>query len=480
MKLSLTKNLNKLGSIIIIPFEKNNIDKNLIKSLSGLDREIEFNGKNKECVKLYHPSEPREIYLIGLGEVSEKNNIVSTIRSIIFNSKKDWKNDVQIYTEHLSDVLISNTVEGCLLATKKNVNFKLDQEGKLQHEFDTFHVINSKKEVQKILDKAIAITDTQSLMMECIDLPSNIKTPYFIAELAEKSGKTHGFKTKIFKGEEISKNGLAALDAVGRGSENPPAFVIMEYKPKGSNSKNPKVGLVGKGITFDTGGLSLKPSANMGYMKSDMAGSAAVIGTMELVAKLQLPIHVVGVVPLAENSVDALSYRPGDVISSYSGMSIEVIDTDAEGRLVLADGLSYLIKNYNPEHIIDLATLTGNCILALGYHAAALFTKNDELASNLITSGLATYEKLWQLPLWDDYMPEMNSDIADIKNLSTKPVAGAITAAKFLESFTEKHSSWAHIDIAGVAFTDSEYTKMRSATGFGIKLLYHFIEKMCR
>jgi leucyl aminopeptidase len=237
---------------------------------------------------------------------------------------------------------------------------------------------------------------------------------------------------------------------------------------------------VGKGVTFDTGGISIKPSSNMHYMKSDMGGAAAVLGIVELAARLKLPFHLVGAIPATENSVDAKSIRPGDVIGSYNGKTIEVIDTDAEGRLILADGLSYVVRHFQPEVLIDLATLTGSCIRALGTYAGGLFANNDELANSLLQAGEATGERLWRLPLWDEYRKELNSDVADIKNFSGSPAAGAITAAKFLEDFIEKHANWAHLDIAGMAMADSEFSSQKSATGFGIRLLLEFLQKLAR
>jgi leucyl aminopeptidase len=247
----------------------------------------------------------------------------------------------------------------------------------------------------------------------------------------------------------------------------------MEYKPKGKSLRT--IGLVGKGVTFDTGGLSIKPSTNMHYMKSDMGGAAAVLGTLEMAAKLELPLHVVGVIPTTENSVDSLSTKPGDVIGSYLGKTIEVIDTDAEGRLILADGLTYAVKHYQPDVLIDLATLTGSCIRTLGTYAGGLFSNNDELVGKLNDSADRTGERLWRLPLWDDYKKELKSDVADLKNFSGSPSAGAITAAKFLEEFIEKHPAWAHLDIAGVAVSDSEFASQKSATGFGIRLLIDYM-----
>lgn len=266
--------------------------------------------------------------------------------------------------------------------------------------------------------------------------------------------------------------GLHALLSVSAGSKNPPRFIVMEYKHPAASKT---IGLVGKGVTFDTGGVSLKPSTNMHYMKSDMGGAAAVLGTMELVAKLQLPVNVVGVIPSTENSMDGLAIKPGDVIGSYSGKTIEVIDTDAEGRLILADGLTYAHRHFELDTIIDLATLTGSCVATLGYAAAGLFTSNDALAESLYKSGMTTGEKVWRLPIWDDYKDELKSDVADVKNYHGKPIAGAIVAAKFLEVFTNNHPAWAHLDIAGTAFADSEFGSMKSGTAYGVRLLIDWL-----
>ena len=235
---------------------------------------------------------------------------------------------------------------------------------------------------------------------------------------------------------------------------------------------------MGKGITFDTGGLSIKGAQNLHYMKSDMGGGAAVLGAVELAARLKLDIHVVGLVACAENAVDANSYRPGDVINSYSGKTIEIIDTDAEGRLALADGLAYMQKKYAPEFIINLATLTGSSVMTLGYSAGALFSNNDELAAVISQCGYQVNERVWRLPLFEDFEKDLESDIADVRNFSGKPVAGAITAAKFLQYFVDSQVKWAHLDIAGVAFGDSEFSKMKSAKGYGPRLLIEIMEKL--
>ncbi|NJN50365.1 MAG: hypothetical protein HC798_04535 [Polaribacter sp.] len=267
----------------------------------------------------------------------------------------------------------------------------------------------------------------------------------------------------------------AAL-AVGKGSIHPPRIIINKHIPK----KDAKIDLilVGKGITFDAGGISIKPSTNLHYMKSDMGGAAVVLGMIELLAKLNINLNVIGIVGAAENAVDANSYRPGDVINSFSGKTIEIIDTDAEGRLVLADCINYAIKTYSPEKIIDLATLTGSVVRTLGYSAAGMFTKNNDMASQFSEIGEKVHERVWQLPLYEDFEEDLHSDIADLRNFSGLPIAGAINAAKFLEAFTENHPNWLHLDIAGVAFGSSAYAKMKSASGFGIQLLFEYCKEL--
>lgn len=328
-------------------------------------------------------------------------------------------------------------------------------------------------------DKGRQMAETQMRIFDLVNAPSNKKNPESLAQWALDSGKTYGYAVQVMDKPAIETTGLHALLAVNRGSEYPPAFIVMEYTPRETNGKPlKKVGLVGKGVTFDTGGLSIKPSANMHYMKSDMGGAAAVFGTMEIAAKLQLPIHLIGIVPATDNSVDARSLKPSDVIDSYSGKTIEVIDTDAEGRLILADGLAYMARNFSPDIMIDLATLTGSTVRTFGYHAAGLFSNNDDLASSLFESGERSGERMWRLPIWEVYKDDIKSDVADVRNYSGKPMAGAIGAAKFLEAFIEGHTAWAHLDIAGVAFNDSEFASQKSATAYGVRLLTDFLSRL--
>jgi leucyl aminopeptidase len=320
--------------------------------------------------------------------------------------------------------------------------------------------------------------DTMKSCWDLVNNPSNYKSVSSLAEWMRHSANKYAYDCRIIDKEELESLGFHALLAVNKGSSEPAKCIIGEYRPADMSDQVPTIALVGKGITFDTGGISLKPSKNMHYMKSDMGGAAAVMGAIELVAKCKLPVRLIVVVPSTDNSIGAKAIKPGDIIGSYRGHSIEIIDTDAEGRLVLADGLSYAIQKYEPDYVIDLATLTGSVIRTLGNYAAGLMTQNDDLARQLTNAGQESGERLWRLPLWSEYGLAMQSDMADIKNLSDQPSAGATTAGKFLEFFTDEHAAWAHIDIAGTSFHPNPFSKGHSATGFGILLLTQWMESL--
>ncbi|WP_187270876.1 leucyl aminopeptidase family protein [Neolewinella aurantiaca] len=335
--------------------------------------------------------------------------------------------------------------------------------------------VGSKKGKQAIFrEKELA--ETQLSIMALVDAPANMKRPQHLAEWAKASGKAHGYKVKVLDKKACIKEGLGALLAVNRGSEDEARFIITEYKGKDAPKKGGPVAIIGKGITFDTGGVSIKPSANLHLMKSDMGGAAATFGAMEAAARLELPVHLIGIVPSTDNSVDALSYKPSDVITGHSGKTIEIIDTDAEGRLVMSDGLSYANKHFRPEVLIDVATLTGSAVRTFGYECGAVMSKNEELISSFRAAGEACGERVWPLPVWDEYMSGLNSDVADIKNYSGRPINGAIDAFKFLEFFTGEHPAYIHFDIAGVALKQGPYAKDRQATGFGMRLFIEWLE----
>ncbi len=327
---------------------------------------------------------------------------------------------------------------------------------------------SSLKAVQKGAEVGEIIGSTQSMVRDLINSPSNYMTATDLANAAKESGKKYGYKVTVLDKKKIQQLNMGGLLGVNKGSTEPPTFSILDYTPTGKPKAT--IALVGKGITFDTGGISLKPSENMSDMKSDMSGAADVIGAVEIAARLKLPIRVLGFIPATDNKPSGSAQNPGDVLTTYSGITVEVDNTDAEGRLILADALTYAIENYKPDVIIDLATLTGACVVALGYQAAGLFTNNDELAEKLLKAGFRSGEKVWRLPLWDDYDKQIKSEVADVKNTGGKG-AGAITAAKFLEKFIGDHKAWAHIDIAGPSFPSLGASGAKSSSGFGVRLL---------
>ena len=411
------------------------------------------------------------IYLVGLGEDKNEPQIEETFRKFAFETCKYWEDDIQVFGELLTDQAILKSVIGLEMSQYTIGEYKSEKEIKKQFTVS----FSSTKNIELLLDEGKYTGETINKIKALVDAPPNIKTPEYLGDWAKRSSKEAVYKCTVLKQKQLEKQGFDAVLAVGKGSVHPPVVIINEYKAKDVDAID--IALVGKGITFDSGGLSIKPSTNLHYMKSDMGGAAVVLGVVELVAKLELNINIIGVVASAENAVDGNSYRPGDVINSYAGKTIEIIDTDAEGRLVLADGLNYVIKKYNPEYVIDLATLTGSVVRTFGYAAAGMFTNNQEMANTMAAIGYKMHERVWQLPMFEDYEADLQSDVADIKNFNGKPIEGAINAAKFLEFFTEKHDKWMHLDIAGVSFGSSPYAKMKSATGYGIQLITNFIKE---
>ncbi|MBN8706765.1 MAG: leucyl aminopeptidase [Bacteroidetes bacterium] len=363
--------------------------------------------------------------------------------------------------------------EGFVLGSYQYTTYKKD-ENKKKKLRELIILCNelSGKTVNAAIEESVAISFSQIFARELVNAPGNELTPAELASRASKSAKEFEYKCTVLNKKQIKDLKMGGLLAVNKGSVNEPVFIILEHKPKGVKGK--PVVLVGKGITFDTGGISIKPSAGMGDMKGDMGGAAAVIGTMEAIARINLPVHVIGLVPSTDNMPSGSAQCPGDIITSMAGITIEVDNTDAEGRLILCDALEYA-KRYKPEVIIDLATLTGACVVALGDKAAGLMTTDDELSQTLILAGTKTYERVWPLPLFDEYAPQIKSDVADVKNVGGR-YAGAITAGKFLQKFVDADQSWAHIDIAGPAFLDSQDQYLsKGGSGFGVRLLTDYL-----
>jgi len=465
--------------VVLLPFYKGKVDFDLIRHYTGASNDPDFTGNFKQMMSLFHMSEPVKVYLVGLGEEKDQPKEHDAFRWIAHKRNKSLESGMYVDCRHLEAEITESVALGLSLASYQLGIYKSgDAEASALYGADFEVKVASSQADQSLLDQGKATADSMMQIMALVDAPGNVKTPTFLAEWAKSSAETYGYQCEVLDEKALKAQGFDAVLAVGQGSQHPSVLIKVEHKPYGLTGNTPKVGLVGKGITFDTGGLSIKPSANMHYMKSDMGGAAAVLGAVELAAKLNLPIHIVGMVASAENAVDANSVKPGDVIGSYSGKSIEVIDTDAEGRLVLADALSYMIKEHQPDYLIDLATLTGSTVRTLAYSAAAMFTHDDALAELVSETGVELHERAWRLPLYDDFDADLHSDIADVRNFSGKPIAGAITAAKFLEFFVEEHPHWMHLDIAGVAFGDSPYAKMKCSSGYGVRLLVALMKKM--
>lgn len=306
------------------------------------------------------------------------------------------------------------------------------------------------------------------------NLPANVVTPTYLAEQAQEMGKRYAFSTRVLGREELASLGMGAFESVFKGAVEEPKLIVLEHAPKGTEDQKP-IAFVGKGVTFDSGGISLKPSAKMHEMKFDMGGAAALFGLFESLGQSDIERRVVAVIPCTENMPDGQATRPGDVVTSFSGKTIEVINTDAEGRLILCDALTWAQREYSPEVVIDLATLTGACVVALGHYAAGLFANDDILSRQIQETGERVGDRYWPLPLWDCYFDDLSSDVADMMNVGGRE-GGTINAALFLKQFIEEGTRWAHLDIAGTGFGAKKSPIYNGGgTGFGVRTLLELV-----
>jgi leucyl aminopeptidase len=317
------------------------------------------------------------------------------------------------------------------------------------------------------IGRGTAIAEGISLAKDLGNMPGNHCTPTYLAEQAVELGKRHGMKVDVLEQKEIEKLGMGCFLAVARGSRQPPKFIVMEYN--GGRRDQAPIALVGKGITFDTGGISIKPSAEMDEMKYDMCGAASVLGAMKAAALMKLPLNLVAAIPATENMPGGNAIKPGDIVTTMSGQTVEILNTDAEGRLILCDALTY-VEKFKPAAVVNVATLTGAMVIALGHVATGLFSNSDTLARELIQAGEAGWDRAWHLPLWDEYQEALKSNFADFPNIGAR-AGGSITAACFLSRFTKSYP-WAHLDIAGTAWKSGAD---KGATGRPVALLAHFL-----
>jgi leucyl aminopeptidase len=351
-----------------------------------------------------------------------------------------------------------------------------DDSDPLPQEFEL--IVFDKKDldaVQEGIDVGLAVAAGVGLTRDLVNLPPNICTPAHMADVAKDLAEQVDLRVEVLGKKEMKELGMGAMLAVAQGSDTPPHFIVLEHNANRAKELDSVV-LIGKGITFDTGGYSLKSRDGMVGMKNDMAGAGAVIGAMRAIGALDLPLHVVGLAPACDNMIGSHAYRPQEVVTASNGVTIEVISTDAEGRMLLADALVYA-KRYDPVAVVDIATLTGACVIALGGVAAGLFSTDDVLKDVLLAAADATAEKLWPLPLFSEYKKSLESDTADVKNSGGR-WGGVGTSATFLKQFVD-FPSWAHIDMAGLATEakDNPYVPGKGATGFGVRLLTEFVRR---
>ena len=377
-------------------------------------------------------------------------------------------------TDQISSV--SQIVEGSKMGLYKFDKFKAE---KVENSPDLTIIVSKTNKISQAIKTAIAVADGAIFTKSIANLPPNQCTPSTLANFAKTISKKNKMKCNVFSKPELKKKGFGGITAVGQGSKNEPKLIVLEHNCGPRNEK--PILLVGKAVTFDTGGISLKPGDRMDEMKFDKCGGCTVLGIMKAVSELKLSINVIGIIPSVENMPSGESYRPGDIIKLYNGKTAEILNTDAEGRLILADALSFGEKHYSPKAIIDFATLTGACIVALGTNVAALISNNEKLTKKINDSSKRTTEEVWELPLNQDYMDMVKSNVADMKNVGIGRAAGTITAAAFLKNAIGD-TPWAHIDIAGVAWTQAA-TKEKSynpkgATGFGVRLILDYLQNL--
>jgi leucyl aminopeptidase len=465
------------------------VDRLLGGQLARVVESGDFLGNAGESLWLFpgEESETRRVLLLGVGSESDlqPDSLRRAAGSAVgqARSKGVTAPVLQLLTTRRLGIAeaAQACAEGGVLASYRSDSWKTkrDQE---QTEVATLSLLTDGSDTRRArsaASKGVIVAEGQNLARQLSNEPPNDLTPAAIAREAQRMAKDVGLRCRVMNLAELKKRKMGALLAVGQGSVNTPRVAILEYQPKRGRRKPPTICIVGKGITFDSGGISLKPGGGMQDMKHDMSGAATVIGLMRAVAQLKPAARVIGVVAAAENLPDGNAYRPGDILTSMSGKTIEIQNTDAEGRLILADALHLANTDFKPDAIIDLATLTGACVVALGSWATGLFSNREALVRSIRSAGEHTGERVWPLPVWDEHREHMRSQIADLKNVGGRD-AGSSTAAAFLSRFIGE-TAWAHLDIAGTAWTSkSQPHQPYGATGVGVRLLAEVIENWPR
>jgi leucyl aminopeptidase len=463
------------------PASANQADEALGGLIKTLQKAGDLSGKNATTVTIPLTDQPwSRLLVVGTGKDTDRSpaNYRKALVAMMTALKDGPSKSVAI-------TLADTAVTGDEAANSEAARLSLIGRT-LEDQLYSFSDFKSEKPAASKLNKAVVFASSASktlknafnlglatgrgmnLTRDLGNTPPNICHPSWLADQAKKLAKDYdSIKTEVLDEKQMEKLGMNTILAVGKGSTQPPRLIVMEYR--GGKAKDKPYVLVGKGITFDTGGISLKPGEGMDEMKYDMGGSASVFGAMQVLAETQPRINVVAVIAAAENMPDGGASRPGDIVTTLSGQTVEILNTDAEGRLVLCDALTY-VKKFDPEVVIDMATLTGACIIALGNQATGLLSNNDELADELLAAGERAGDRAWRLPLWDEYQSQLDSNFADMANIGGRP-AGTITAACFLSRFTKEYR-WAHLDIAGTAWNSG---KAKGATGRPVPLLVDYL-----
>ena len=466
------------------------LDKSSKHYLSDIIAHGDMKGKTATTLLLHNvPGIPSSrVLLVGLGKSAEFNikQFISIIRATLRTLHSTGAKDAVLYLAELPlhdkpkaaapAWCISQIVLAAHEASYRSDHLKSKREknnSELRNIHFGFTVIKPDATLKAALTQAVAIAQGMDLTKDLGNLPGNICTPTYLAARALALAKSYkSIKTTVLEEKDMQKLGMGSFLSVTRGSDQPAKLITLEYR--GGDKKQQPVVLVGKGITFDTGGISLKPGADMDEMKYDMCGAASVLGTLLAIAEMGLPLNVVGIIPTCENMPSGSATKPGDIVTSMSGQTIEILNTDAEGRLILCDALTYAAK-FKPDTVVDIATLTGACVIALGHVASGLFSNQDALARELLTAGEESHDRAWQLPLWDDYQSLLDSNFADMQNIGGR-AGGTITAACFLARYTKDYR-WAHLDIAGTAWKSG---KEKGATGRPVPLLTQFLINRAR
>lgn len=450
--------------------------------VAGLLEAGDFNGRAKQTTLLYPRGAiaPRRLLLMGLGKreaiTAESIRLAGAIavqqaQTLQVTAVTAGIHDVPLAPEQTAQAFAEGFELGGYRYHRYRTSLTKEQTFAVT-QAAVFTSSDNEAQLRTGIATGQAIARGVSFARDLVNGPGYAITPAVLGDEAKSLGKRLGLKVTVLDKSQLSKQGFGGILAVGKGSANDPRFIVMEHGQ--ANEGAPTICLVGKGLTFDSGGLSLKPADAMETMKSDMGGAAAVFGAMQAIAELKLPLHVVALISSAENMPSSTAYRPGDIVTTLSGKTIEVINTDAEGRIILSDALFYA-QRYNPTAIIELSTLTGAIIIALGAHATGLMSTDQALADRLSRAGETSNERVWQLPLWDEYHEMVKSEIADLKNIGGRP-AGSITAGAFLAAFVGDYP-FAHLDIAGTVWVDKPGKPYQppGGTGVGVRLLTEFL-----